>query len=183
MGSPRTTVQILWYDRATADECFLSPRRVAMATMIDGESYVGRVLIRPLSQAGDLRLYLWPLRCLKSHMGGPTFGIEVKGEEILRFDAHGPHGHWHKGGYDKLGAGGSHQDFPEGAVETASQLAWSLAHLRAHGQQLLAEAGYPAAAASLDPVMLASALGAARAPVEKEGALPAHASAQGLLVA
>ena len=37
-----------------------------MATMIDGESYVGRVLIRPLSQAGDLRLYLWPLRCLKS---------------------------------------------------------------------------------------------------------------------
>jgi hypothetical protein len=43
-----------------------------MATMIDGESYVGRVLMRPLSQSGDLRLYLWPLRCLKSHMGGPT---------------------------------------------------------------------------------------------------------------
>ena len=56
-----------------------------MATMIDGESYVGRVLMRPLSPSGDLRLYLWPLRCLKSHMGGPTFGIEVKGEEILRF--------------------------------------------------------------------------------------------------
>jgi len=32
-----------------------------MATMIDGESYVGRVLIRPLSPSGDLRLYLWPL--------------------------------------------------------------------------------------------------------------------------
>jgi hypothetical protein len=74
-----------------------------MATMIDGESYVGRVLIRPLSQAGDLRLYCWPLRCLKSRMGGPTFGIDMKGEEILRFDAHGPRGHWHKGGYDKLG--------------------------------------------------------------------------------
>jgi hypothetical protein len=91
-----------------------------MATMIDGESYVGRVLIRPLSQSGDLRLYLWPLRCLKSQMGGPTFGIEVKGEEILRFDAHGPRGHWHKGGYDKLGAGGSHRDFPAGVVDTAS---------------------------------------------------------------
>ena len=26
-----------------------------MATMIDGESYVGRVLMRPLSHAGDLR--------------------------------------------------------------------------------------------------------------------------------
>jgi hypothetical protein len=116
-----------------------------MATMIDGESYMGRVLIRPLSQAGDLRLYLWPLRCLKSRMGGPTFGIEVKGEEILRFDAHGPRGHWHKGGYDKLGAGGSHQDFPEGVVETASQLSWSLGYLRAHAQELLTEAGYPTA--------------------------------------
>ena len=154
-----------------------------MATMIDGESYVGRVLIRPLSQAGDLRLYCWPLRCLKSQMGGPTFGIEVKGEEILRFDAHGPRGHWHQGGYDKLGAGGSHQDFPEGVVETASQLAWSLAHLRAHGQQLLAEAGYPAEAASLDPALLEAAVEAVRVHVEQEGDLRAHAIAQGLLVA
>ena len=70
-----------------------------MATMIDGESYVGRVLVRPLSQAGDLRLYCWPLRCLKSRMGGPTFGIEVKGEAMLRCDAHGPRGHGHKGRY------------------------------------------------------------------------------------
>jgi hypothetical protein len=116
-------------------------------------------------------------------MGGPTFGIEVKGEEILRFDAHGPRGHWHKGGYDKLGAGGSHQDFPEGVVDTASQLAWSWAHLRTHAQDLLAEAGYPAAAASLDPAMLASALDAVRAHVEQEGDLRSRAIAQGLLVA
>jgi hypothetical protein len=154
-----------------------------MATMIDGESYVGRVLIRPLSQSGDLRLYLWPLRCLKSKMGGPTFGIEVKGEEILRFDAHGPRGHWHKGGYDTLGAGGSHQDFPDGVGDTASQLAWSLGHLRTHAQELLAEAGYPAAAAALDPALLASALDAVRAHVEQEGDLRAHAIAQGLLMA
>jgi hypothetical protein len=154
-----------------------------MATMIDGESYVGRVLIRPLSQAGDLRLYLWPLRCLKSKMGGPTFGIEVKGEEIVRFDAHEPRGHWHKGGYDKLGAGGSHQDFPEGLDDTASQLAWSLAHLREHAQELLAEAGYPATAAALDPALLAVALDAVRVHVEQEGDLRAYAIAQGLLVA
>ena len=154
-----------------------------MATMIDGESYVGRVLIRPLSHAGDLRLYLWPLRCLKSRMGGPTFGIEVNGEEILRFDAHGTRGHWHKGGYDKLGAGGAHQDFPEGVVETASQLAWSLGHLRAHAQQLLVDAGYPAAAASLDPTLLAAALDAVQTHLEKEGDLRTHAIAQGLLVA
>jgi hypothetical protein len=154
-----------------------------MATMIDGESYMGRVLIRPLSQSGDLRLYLWPLRCLKSQMGGPTFGVEVKGEEILRFDAHGPRGHWHKGGYDKLGAGGSHQDFPTGVADTASQLTWSLAYLRAHGQQLLAEAGHPTAAAVLDPAMLEAALADVVAHLDKEGNLRSHAIAQGVLVA
>ena len=154
-----------------------------MATMIDGESYVGRVLIRPLSQSGDLTLYLWPLRCLKSKMGGPTFGIDVKGEEIIRFDSHGPRGHWHKGGYDKLGAGGSHQNFPEGLVDTASQLSWSLAHVREHGRQLLAEAGYPSEAASLDPTMLATALEAVPAHLDKEGDLRSLAIEQGLIVA
>ena len=79
-----------------------------MATMIDGESYLGKVLVRPLTEAGDVKLYLWPVRCLKSKMGGPTFGVEVKGDEVIRFDPHGPRGHWHRGGYDKLGAGGSH---------------------------------------------------------------------------
>jgi hypothetical protein len=154
-----------------------------MATMIDGESYVGRVLIRPLSPSGDMTLYLWPLRCLKSKMGGPTFGIDIQGEEIVRFDAHGPRGHWHKGGYDKLGAGGSHQDFPEGLVDTASQLSWSLAHVRAQGQQLLAEAGYPEQAASLDPAMLDAALEAVVAHLEKEGDLRSRAIEQGWLVA
>ncbi|HEY7496104.1 MAG TPA: hypothetical protein VIH59_34000 [Candidatus Tectomicrobia bacterium] len=154
-----------------------------MATMLDGESYVGRVLIRPLSPAGDLRLYLWPLRCLRNKMGGPTFGIEVKGEEIIRFDPHGSCGHWHKGGYDKLGAGGSHQNFPAGVEDMASQLSWSLAHLREHGQQLLAEAGYPAEAAALDPAMLEAAVAAVVTHLDKEGDLRAHAIAQGLLVA
>src|SRR5262249_50801127 len=153
-----------------------------MATMIDGESYVGRVLIRPLSQSGDITLYLWPLRCLKSKMGGPTFGIDVKGEEIIRFDSHGPRGHWHKGGYDKRGEAGPPQEFPEGVVDTASQLSWSLAHLRAHGSQLLAEAGYPAEAAALDPAMVDAALDALMAHLEKEGDLRTHAIARGLLV-
>jgi len=67
--------------------------------------------------------------------------------------------------------------------DTASQFAWSLAHLREHAQQLLADAGYPAAAAALDPALLASALEAVRAQVEKEGDLRSHAIAQGLLVA
>jgi hypothetical protein len=158
-----------------------------MATMIDGESYVGRVLVRPLSPSGDVTLYCWPLRCLKGKFGGPTFGIDVKidvkREEILRFDPHGTRGHWHKGGYDKLGAGGSHQDFPEGLVDPVSQFSWSLEHLRTHAQELLAEAGHPAAAAALEPALLAAALDAVRAHVEQEGDLRTHAIAQGLLVA
>ena len=154
-----------------------------MATMIDGESYVGRVLIRPVSPSGDVTLYCWPLRCLKSKMGGPTFGIDVKGEEMLRFDPHGRGGHWHKGGYDKLGARGSHQDFPEGMVDPVSQFAWSLEHLRTHAREFLAEAGHPAAAAALEPALLAAALDAVRAHVEQEGDLRTRAIAQGLLMA
>jgi len=152
-----------------------------MATMIDGESYLGRVLIRPLSQAGDVTLYLWPLRCLKSKMGGPTIGIDIKGEEIIRFDPHGMRGHWHKGGYDKLGAGKSHQDFPEGLDASASQLIWSLAQIRERGSQLLDEAGYPEQAAALDPKMVGDALDAVIAHLDREGALRSKAIAEGLI--
>ena len=67
-------------------------------------------------------------------------------------------------------------------VETVSQLAWPFAYLRAHAQQLLADAGYPTEAASLDPEMLAAALDAMRAYLEQEGDLRSHVIAQGLLV-
>lgn len=154
-----------------------------MATMIDGESYLGRVLIRPLSKSGDITLYLWPLRCLKTKLGGPTFGVDIRGEEILRFDPHGPRGHWHKGGYDKLGAGGSHQDFPDGLVDIESQVSWSLAQVRDKGQRLLEESGYFDEAASVDQEMLQAATDALAAHLETEGDLRSAAIGQGLLEA
>ena len=154
-----------------------------MATMIDGESYLGRVMIRPLSQSGDITLYLWPLRCLTSRMGGPTFGVDFNGAEILRFDPHGPRGHWHKGGYDKLGAGGSHQEFPQDLVDIAPQVAWSLEQIREQGQQLLEEAGYPDAAGSLDEEMITAATQAVMAHLEKEGDLRSRAIDQELIAA
>ena len=153
-----------------------------MATMIDGESYLGTVLIRPLSQSGDVTLYLWPLRCLKSKMGGPTFGVDIKGEEILRFDPHGPRGHWHKG-YDKLRAGGSHQEFHEGLVDIRSQISWSLAQIREQGKQLLEEAGHPEEAASLDDELVQAATEAIMPHLEKEGDLRSKAIEQGLIAA
>ena len=154
-----------------------------MATMIDGESYLGRVLIRPLSQSGDITLYLWPLRCLKSKRGGPTFGVDIKGEEILRFDPHGSRGHWHKGGYDKLGAGGSQQDFQEGLVDIASQISWSVTQIREQGKRLLEEAGYPEEAASLDEELVQAATETIMFHLENEGDLSSKAIEQGLIEA
>jgi len=152
-----------------------------MATMIDGESYLGRVLVRPLNKSGDITIYLWPVRCLKSKMGGPTFGVDIKGEEVIRFDPHGPRGHWHKGGYDKLGAGGSHTEFPEGMTDTESQISWALSQIRDNGKQLLEEAGFPDEAKSLDQDLVGAASDAIIAHLEQEGDLISKAIDQGLI--
>ncbi len=152
-----------------------------MATMIDGESYLGRVLVRPLNKSGDITIYLWPVRCLKSKMGGPTFGVDIKGEEVIRYDPHGPRGHWHKGGYDKLGAGGSHTEFPEGMTDTESQISWALSQIRDNGQQLLEEAGFPDEAKSLDQDLVGAASDAIIAHLEQEGDLISKAIDQGLI--
>jgi len=148
-----------------------------MATMIDGESYVGKVLVRPLSQDGGVSLYLWPLRCLKAKFGGPTFGVDVNGEEMIRFDPHGPRGHWHKGGYDKLGAGGSHVDFPEGLIDSEGQVDWSFDQIRQNLPSLLEDA------AQVDPSLVEAAVEAAKVHLEEQGDLRPGAIEAGLLEA
>jgi len=116
-------------------------------------------------------------------MGGPTFGVDVRGEEFIRFDPHGPRGHWHKGGYDKLGAGGSHTEFPEGLVDSAKQISWGLEQIREQGQQMLEAAGYPSDAGSLDDEMVKSAAEAVMAHLENEGDLRSRAIDQELITA
>ncbi|MDE2779390.1 MAG: hypothetical protein OXI91_06915 [Chloroflexota bacterium] len=154
-----------------------------MATMIDGESYLGRVMVRPLTKQGDVTMYLWPLRCLKGKFGGPTFGVDVKGVEIIRFDPHGSRGHWHKGGYDKLGAGGSHVDFPEGMREMDAQLEWALGQFREQTGNYLEEAGYSEAAANLDPELIGAAADAIMDHLEAQGDLVSDAIAKDLISA
>ena len=154
-----------------------------MATMIDGESYLGRVMVRPLSKSGDVTMYLWPLRCLKAKFGGPTFGVDVQGVEIIRFDPHGARGHWHKGGYDKLGAGGSHVDYPEEMRDADAQLEFSLEQLREQTATYLSEAGYPEAAANLDAEMVNAAASAIKAHLEAEGDLIPDAISKDLIAA
>ena len=152
-----------------------------MATMIDGESYLGKVMVRPLSKTGDITMYLWPVRCLKSKMGGPTFGVDVNGEEIIRFDPHGPRGHWHKGGYDKLGAGGSHVEFPDGISDTSSQIDWALGQINDQGKQLLFDAGHNTGAESWDQEMVMAATNAIKDHLKEEGDLRSRAIEQGLI--
>ena len=154
-----------------------------MATMIDGESYLGKVMVRPLSKQGDVTMYLWPLRCLKAKFGGPTFGVDVQGVEIIRFDPHGARGHWHKGGYDKLGAGGSHVDYPADVMESEAQLDWSLDVLREQTGAYLTEAGYPEAAANLDPEMVNAAAEAIKSHLAEQGDLIPDAIAKDLIAA
>ena len=154
-----------------------------MATMIDGESYLGQVLVRPLSESGDITIYLWPVRCLKSKMGGPTFGVDVKGEEVIRYDPHGPRGHWHRGGYDKLGAGGSHVEFPDDVRDIEGQIAWGLAQIKDNGAEMLAEAGFPDAAKALNSDMIVQAGEAIKERLAEDPNLISKAIDQGLIAA
>ena len=98
-----------------------------MATKIPGETYRGNTLHVPLSADGQIALYVWPLRLLKIQgkgCGGPTIGVEVGNEEVLRFDCHDtPGGHWHGGGYDRLATPrASHRDFPADVQRVAAKV-------------------------------------------------------------
>ena len=154
-----------------------------MATTIPGEVYLGETLVQSLTPSGSVTIYLWPLRCLNNKKGGPTFGIDVEGVEIIRFDPHGKGGHWHTRGYDKLGPGKSHVDFPEGVDDVEQQLEWALGQVEKETSKLLEEAGYPDEANSVDDTMVKSATLAISEHLKKEGDLRPKAIAQGALEA
>ena len=152
-----------------------------MATKIDGETYLGETLVQSISKSGEVTMYLWPLRCLNNKTGGPTFGVDVKNVEVIRFDTHGQGGHWHARGYDKLGPGKSHIDFPDGIDAVDQQLEWSLRHIREETKRLLKDAGYHEEAKSIDTDMLNAATGAINQHLKKEGDLRPQAIAEGAL--
>jgi hypothetical protein len=152
-----------------------------LATTIAGETYLGDELVNTLSQSGDVTVYLWPMRCLKAKIGGPTFGVDVKGVEVIRFDCHGELGHWHELGYDKLGAGGSHVDFPDGLKDSTGQIDWALGQIRDNGASLLDAAGYPDEAKTLDTELLKVATAGIKAHIASAGDLRAQAVEKGLI--
>ena len=151
-----------------------------MATKIPGETYRGNTLHVPLSADGQIALYVWPLRILSIRgegCGGPTIGVEVGNEEVLRFDCHDtPGGHWHGGGYDRLATPrASHRDFPAEIQRVADQVEWALAHIQYNGKALLEEAQYGDAAARLDSTMVQTALNAIRTHLAQQGDLRSQA--------
>jgi hypothetical protein len=142
-----------------------------MATKLPGETYRGEALHIPLSVDGQITAYVWPLRILTVRgqgCGGPTIGVDVGNEEVLRFDCHDTLGHWHGGGYDRLQSPrASHRDFPAGVERVADQVAWALAQIEQHGTSLLEEAEHHDAAQRLEPSLVHTAINAMRSHLAK----------------
>ena len=154
-----------------------------MATKLPGETYRGNALHVPLSADGQIALYVWPLRILTIRgegCGGPTLGVEVGNEEVLRFDCHDtPAGHWHGGGYDRLKTpSASHRDFPAEVQHVADQVEWAFTHFQHNAKTLLEEAEHGEAATRLDPAMMQTAINAIRAHLAQQGDLRAQAIAE-----
>lgn len=156
-----------------------------MATKIPGETYRGAALHLPLSQDGQVAAYVWPLRILSIRdrgCGGPTIGIDVGNEEVLRWDCHDAMGHWHGGGYDRLERpGNSHRDFPEGVNTVAKQVEFAFQQIQNNAKELLEEAEYGQAAHLLEPTLVASAIDGIKAHLEKHSGLRSKAIEENLI--
>ena len=150
-----------------------------MATKRMGEAYWGEELHVPLSGDGQVSAYVWPLRILSirgESCGGPTIGVDVGNEEVLRFDCHADRGHWHSGGYDRLGTpGASHVDFPEEVADVEEQVAWSLRHLREKVGELLSQSEQGEAAEKVESYLVETGLVTIRNHIEKNAYLRTRA--------
>lgn len=156
-----------------------------MATKLPGETYRGQALHIPLSADGQIAAYVWPLRILTIRdkgCGGPTIGVDVGNEEVVRFDCHAALGHWHGGGYDRLARpGNSQRPFPENLQSVADQVTWALQQIDQRTKELLEEAEYGEAAQQLDPALIQTAVQAIRSHLEQQGDLRSKAIAEHLI--
>lgn len=157
-----------------------------MATKIPGETYRGEALHLPLSADGQVAVYVWPLRILTisgQGCGGPTMGIDVGNEEVLRWDCHAAMGHWHGGGYDRLERpGNSHRDFPDGLKTVATQVDWAFQQIEHNAKELLKEADYGPAAQLVEPALVATAIDSIKAHLAKHSGLRPEAIQENLIV-
>lgn len=157
-----------------------------MAVKRDGEQYLGTELRAPLSEDGQVAVYVWPIRIVVIQgvaCGGPTIGVDVGNDEIIRFDCHDARGHWHSGGYDSAHPGNSQNTMPDGVVAVADQVEWSLMTIRDDVRYLLTEANCDEAANKVDPKLLESALASIKAHLAQAGDMRTKLIAQKLIAA
>ena len=157
-----------------------------MAVKRDGEQYLGTELRAPLSEDGQVAVYVWPIRIVVIQgvaCGGPTIGVDVGNEEIVRFDCHDVRGHWHSGGYDSTQPGNSQHAMPDGVVAVADQVEWSIKTIRDDVRYLLTEANRDEAAQKVDPKLLESALASIKVHLAQAGDMRTKLIANKLIAA
>lgn len=155
-----------------------------MPTKRVNERYLGTEMRVPLSQDGQVAAYVWPVRIVRIGgipCGGPTVGIDVRNQEVARFDCHEARGHWHGGRYDPEHPNASQREFPEGLKEVGDQVAWSFAKIRDDAADLVRAAEYADEAAGVSPDMVAEAVQALSAHLAGQGDLRAKAVADNLI--
>jgi len=157
-----------------------------MAVKRDGEKYLGAELRVPLSEDGQVVAYVWPIRIVVIRgmaCGGPTIGIDVGNQEIMRFDCHDTQGHWHAGGYDSSHPNNSQRAMPDGIVAVADQLEWAYNQIRENVCDLLSEANHDAASQKVSPKLLDAALESIKAHLDAAGDMRSKAVADKLIAA
>ena len=157
-----------------------------MAVKRDGEKYLGTELRVPLSEDGQVAAYVWPIRIVVIQgvaCGGPTIGVDVGNQEIIRFDCHDTRGHWHSGGYDSNQPGNSQNTMPGGVVAAADQVEWSLKTIREDVCKLLTEANHDEAAQKVTPMLLDFALESIKTHLDQIGDMRTKLIADKLIAA
>ena len=155
-----------------------------MPTKRVNERYLGAEMRVPLSEDGQVAAYVWPIRIVRIAgvpCGGPTIGVEVRNQEVARFDCHEARGHWHAGRYNPERPTDSQCHFPEGLEEVPQQLDWAFQHIRDNAAELVRAAEFEAEAEGIQPAMVSSALEVLRTHLTGQGNLRGKAIADKLI--
>ena len=155
-----------------------------MPTKRLNERYLGTEMRVPLSEDGQVAAYVWPIRIVRIAgvpCGGPTVGVEVRNQEVARFDCHESRGHWHRGRYDPEKPGASQQAFPEDLKLVPDQLAWAFDKIRADADAFVRDAEFADEAVGIQAGMVDAAVEAIRDHLIGQGDLRSRAIADGLI--
>lgn len=155
-----------------------------MPTKRPNERYLGQEMRVPISEDGQVAAYVWPVRIVRIQgvpCGGPTVGIDVRNQEVARFDCHQARGHWHGGLYDPEHPNATQKPFPEGLSEVPDQVAWAFGKIRDDAADLVRAADYTDEADGVQPEMVAAAVESLSAHLAGQGDLRSKAIADNLI--